>query len=52
MAEKDMGVLMDKLTTRQQCAPAAKKDHSILGCIRKSLTSRSREMILSSAQHW
>ncbi|KAK4817650.1 hypothetical protein QYF61_023240 [Mycteria americana] len=46
-AEKDMGVLMDKLAMRQQCALAAKKGHSILGCIRKSITSRSREVILS-----
>ena len=47
VAEKDLGVLMDKLTMRQQCALAAKKGHSILGCIRKSITSRLREVILS-----
>lgn len=48
-AEKDMGVLMDKLSMRQQCALAAKKGHGILGCLRKSITSRSKEVILCSA---
>jgi len=30
----------------QQCALAAKKVHDILGCIKKSVASRSREVIL------
>ncbi|KAK4829089.1 hypothetical protein QYF61_002040 [Mycteria americana] len=46
-AEKDPGVLVDtKLNMSQQYVLAAKKANSILGCIRKSVTSRLREVIL------
>ena len=48
-----MGVLVDaRLNTGQQCAQVAVRANGILACIRNSVASRSREVIIPCTQLW
>ncbi|KAJ7423584.1 rna-directed dna polymerase from mobile element jockey-like [Willisornis vidua] len=46
-AEKDLGMMMDeRLDMTLQCALAAQKVNCILGCTKRNMTGRSKEVIL------
>jgi len=47
-----LGVLADELNKTGQCALAAQKANRILGCIKSSMASRSREGILPLYSFW
>ena len=46
-AERGLGVPVDsRLSRSQQCALAAKRAHRIVGCIKHSITGRSKEVLI------
>jgi len=52
-AETDLRVLVDgTLDMSQQCVLTTQKANHILGCIKRNVASRLREVILPSTLHW
>ena len=52
-AEKDLGVLVNnRLAMSQQCAIVTKQANGTLGCLKKSVASRWKEMIISLYSVW
>ncbi|CAM4621975.1 unnamed protein product [Caretta caretta] len=45
--EKDLGVLVDhRMTVSRQCDMAVKKANAVLGCIRRGISSRDKEVLV------
>ncbi|CAM5107889.1 unnamed protein product [Eretmochelys imbricata] len=45
--EKDLGVLVNhRMTMSRQCDMAVKKDNEVLGCIRRGISSRDKEVLV------
>lgn len=44
--QMDLGVLVNKFSTSEQCAAEAKQAHGMLGCINKVTSSRGKEVIV------
>ncbi|CAM5165853.1 unnamed protein product, partial [Natator depressus] len=46
--EKDLGVLIDhRMTMSHQCEMAVKKANAVLGCIRRGISSRDKEVLVA-----
>ena len=53
LPKKDLGILVDgKLDMSQHCALTAQKANCILGCVKRSVTCRVREVICPSIPYW
>ncbi|CAM5121826.1 unnamed protein product [Eretmochelys imbricata] len=48
VTEEDLGVLVDhRMTMSRQCDMAVKKTNAVLGCIRRGISSRDKEVLVS-----
>ena len=45
--ERNLALLLEKLSMSDECLAAAKKVNRMLGCIKKGITSRDKEVIIT-----